>query len=570
MIRFELGSQICVCLSEEELSIEIGQQRHASLAITDNEYLILSTISAYGTLNSPISQRAIENKLAQNHQVTLPENGFKNVIASLRKKFKKLIKPHLETRKNIIENIHRIGYFVPFESQDSQKNGAEQQKRVNRVAKNAVVTALKYCLTSRKLYFDLGLVLMLSSIGFIFVCYITINALITQSYFSDVNDFTDALAEQSCFAEQTTLSSMFAQVELVESSMMIDRYNTRCLVTPEHVMPVSKLQYDKWLENSNYIMHEFDKKGTTMVVRVKNINLARSIEGHLSSFFLKGMKICTNTGTSLHVGKTDGRPSISKETNAGYTEFFYISNPIRNILLITMLMVVMLRYRNLIAISRYFLGIRRFGMKLEPIYDTEGHVNLHYEALSRFTTSNTQKFIETLIARDLLLTHTLLVIKTLYAEETNLLAPVSVNVCPSLLKGDNFRALYQCLTQYDCHYLTIEVTENASMYYTEEIYRNIRLIKSLGCKISIDDFGTGNNNVELIGKIKPDYLKIDRDFVIGMRQDEKKIETVRQLIAMGKAYQCRIIVEGVETAECAHLLTKLGAKIHQGFYYSLT
>ena len=107
------------------------------------------------------------------------------------------------------------------------------------------------------------------------------------------------------------------------------------------------------------------------------------------------------------------------------------------------------------------------------------------------------------------------------------------------------------------------------MYYTDEIYHNIRLIKSLGCKISIDDFGTGNNNVELIGKIKPDYLKIDRDFVIGMRQDEKKIETVRQLIAMGKAYQCTIIVEGVETAECAHLLTKLGAKIHQGFYYAL-
>ncbi|OAJ92011.1 cyclic di-GMP phosphodiesterase TpdA [Vibrio bivalvicida] len=570
MIRFELGSQICVCLSENELSIEINHQRHASLYITHNEYLILNTISAFGTLNSPICQRSIERKIAQNHQVTLPENGFKNVIASLRKKFKKLIDPHLSTRKNIIENIHRVGYFVPFESHDSQKNGAEQQRRVDKQAKHALVTAVKYCLTNRKVYLDLGLVLILTSVGFIFIYYITINALIKQTYFNDINAFTDTLADQTCFTDQETLSSMFDQVELVESGMMIDRFNTRCLITPEHVMPVSRTQYNQWLENNNYIMHEFGKKGATMTVRVKNINLSRSIEGHLSRFFLKGMKICTNTGTSLDVGKTDGRPSISKETNVGYKEFFYISNPIRNILLFATLLIIALRYKNLFALSQYLMGIRQFNLKLEPIYDTEGHVNLHYEALSRFTTTNTQKFIETLIARDLLLTHTLLVIKTLYGDGKNLLAPVSVNVCPSLLKSTNFRSLYQCLSGYDCSHLTIEITENASMYYTDEIYANIRQIKSLGCKISIDDFGTGNNNVELIGKIKPDYLKIDRDFVIGMRQDEKKVETVRQLIAMGKAYQCTIIVEGVETAECAHLLTKLGAKIHQGFYYALT
>ncbi|GAB7230235.1 hypothetical protein VrSk94_39290 [Vibrio rotiferianus] len=107
------------------------------------------------------------------------------------------------------------------------------------------------------------------------------------------------------------------------------------------------------------------------------------------------------------------------------------------------------------------------------------------------------------------------------------------------------------------------------MYYTEEIYSNVKKLKGLGCKISIDDFGTGNNNVELIGNITPNYLKIDRLFVMGLKQDDKKSEMLRQLIAMGRTYHCTVIVEGVESAECAHLLTTLGAYIHQGYYYPL-
>lgn len=142
-------------------------------------------------------------------------------------------------------------------------------------------------------------------------------------------------------------------------------------------------------------------------------------------------------------------------------------------------------------------------------------------------------------------------------------------MCPSLLEKRNFTRLYRLLAQLDCSLLTIEITENASMYYTQEIFNNINKLKAIGCKISIDDFGTGNNNVELISQITPSYLKIDRLFVINLKQDDKKVETLRQLIAMGHTYHCAVIVEGVETAECAHLLTTLGAHIHQGFYYPL-
>ncbi|KJY93094.1 diguanylate cyclase [Vibrio neptunius] len=570
MIRFELGNQICVCLSDSNISLELNHTRHSSLSISQNEYLILSIISCYGTLNAPISQRCIERKISQYHNITLPENGFKNIVASLRKKFKQLTKSHLNSRKNIIENIHRVGYFVPFKSHDNQQNGAQQQAKLNKTSKSAMRHAIAFCLTDKKLYVDLGLTLAIASFIFFATCYYAINSILHQGYFGNVEDFTDSLSEQSCFSDPNTLQSLFDNVELIESSMMIDKFNTYCLVTAESVMPINHDQYDDWFKNGNYTTQTLEKNNTKITVRVKNINLYRSIENYISSTFLKGMKVCTNTGNSFDIGSTEGKVFVSKEQSDGFKEFFYVSNPFKNILLFTALLAVTMRYKRLLAVIQYFWAIRRLNLKLEPIYDTTCHQNIHYEALSRFSVKNTQQFIETLIANKLLLLHTLLVIRIIYSDSKSLIAPLSINVCPSLLSGKHFSVLYWELKQYDCNHLTIEITENASMYYTQEIYRNITRLKTLGCSISIDDFGTGNNNVELIGKIKPDYLKIDREFVLGLKKDIKRIETLRQLIAIGRANQCKVIVEGVETADCAHLLTTLGAHIHQGFYYSLS
>ncbi|MGY3569460.1 EAL domain-containing protein [Vibrio paucivorans] len=570
MIRFELGDQVCICMSESTLSLELNNLPHATLPITQNEYLILSVISCYGSLNVPISQRSIESKIAQKYNIALPENGFKNIIASIRKKFKKLTKHHITSKKSVIENIHRVGYFVPFKSFNNQANGMAQQKRINHDAKDAIKNALSSCLADKRLYLDISIAIVVSSVVFFSVTYYAIDGALKQSYFHKVGDFTDAFNQYSCYSDSAELQSKIDDVELIESIVMVDRFKTRCLITPEAVTPMNKKEMKTWLNNDSYTTQSFDKEDVSLVVRVKSVNLAHNMNNYVSNYFLAGIKVCTNTGTSIDVGETDGRSILTKTTADGYQKSFYPAPLIRNTLFVAALMIVLYRFKRICALLQYFWAIRRFKMKLEPIFDTSSNQNIHYEALSRFQTKNTQRFIETLIANDLLLTHTLLVIRTIFGNSKSLIAPLSINVCPSLLQGKNFSQLYEALSKKDCSYLTVEITENASMYYTEEIYANIDKIKSLGCKISIDDFGTGNNNVELIGKIHPDYLKIDRAFVTGLRQDDKKAETLRQLIAMGKAYHCTIIVEGVETADSAHLLTTLGASIHQGFYYALT
>lgn len=85
MIRFELGNQICVCLSENDISLEINNTLHHAIPVSSNEYAILSTIATYGSLNAPISQRVIERKITQHYKMALPENGFKKRGGSIEK-----------------------------------------------------------------------------------------------------------------------------------------------------------------------------------------------------------------------------------------------------------------------------------------------------------------------------------------------------------------------------------------------------------------------------------------------------------------------------------------------------
>ncbi|EPX2053083.1 EAL domain-containing protein, partial [Vibrio parahaemolyticus] len=282
MIRFELGNQICVCLSENDISLEINNTLHHAIPVSSNEYAILSTIATYGSLNAPISQRVIERKITQHYKMALPENGFKNAVAALRKKFRKLTEDHVSPTRNIIENIHRTGYFIPFTMLHTHQSGIYQQKRINQHTKNSVRKALRICLRNKRIYTDIAWVLLVTTAIFFSVCYYAINSIVKHNYLDSALDIADSLSQMSCYADEDQLKGLFDNVKLVESSMMLDRFNIRCLVTPEAVVPVSQKAFNEWSDNSNYTTQSFDINNATILVRVKNINLQNNVESHIS------------------------------------------------------------------------------------------------------------------------------------------------------------------------------------------------------------------------------------------------------------------------------------------------
>jgi EAL domain-containing protein (putative c-di-GMP-specific phosphodiesterase class I)/GGDEF domain-containing protein len=123
-------------------------------------------------------------------------------------------------------------------------------------------------------------------------------------------------------------------------------------------------------------------------------------------------------------------------------------------------------------------------------------------------------------------------------------------------------------TQLPAANLTLEITE--SRLVSQPLLTNKLLgeLRELGIHIAIDDFGTGYSSLAYLTHLQFDALKIDRSFVSQMLDSDNHAAIVAAIITMTNTFNSDIVAEGVETAEQAAHLKKLGCRYAQGFYYS--
>jgi len=124
------------------------------------------------------------------------------------------------------------------------------------------------------------------------------------------------------------------------------------------------------------------------------------------------------------------------------------------------------------------------------------------------------------------------------------------------------------ITQLPAANLTLEITE--SRLVSQPLLTNQLLgqLRDLGIHIAIDDFGTGYSSLAYLTQLQFDALKIDRSFVSQMLDSENHAAIVAAIITMTAKFNADIVAEGVETAEQAAHLKRLGCRYAQGFYYS--
>lgn len=116
--------------------------------------------------------------------------------------------------------------------------------------------------------------------------------------------------------------------------------------------------------------------------------------------------------------------------------------------------------------------------------------------------------------------------------------------------------------------LQFEVTEGIFMGQKELSVPVLDVFKQLGVSIAIDDFGTGYSSLSYLKHLPIDKLKIDRNFIKNMPNDNDDIAIVQAIISLGQTLDLEIIAEGVETQGQQKLLEKMGCKEVQGFLYS--
>ena len=116
--------------------------------------------------------------------------------------------------------------------------------------------------------------------------------------------------------------------------------------------------------------------------------------------------------------------------------------------------------------------------------------------------------------------------------------------------------------------LTIEITENLLLNDEQLVNKTMDTLAALGISFSIDDFGTGYSNLKRIMDIPLTELKIDKQFIMNICDDERSFHLAKAIVNMAKAMQYRVVAEGVESERIARQCIDLGIDILQGYHFS--
>lgn len=148
--------------------------------------------------------------------------------------------------------------------------------------------------------------------------------------------------------------------------------------------------------------------------------------------------------------------------------------------------------------------------------------------------------------------------------------PVAVNCSAQQFRASGFAEAYQTEVMDQGiapSSLALEITENSLIDDFESAEHTMQALSDRGVHFSIDDFGTGFSSLGYLARLPFHVLKIDGRFVADVAVDERQQSIVRGLIQMARGLGLYVIGEGVETAEQADELRRLGCDAGQGFHY---
>src|SRR5689334_17068995 len=117
--------------------------------------------------------------------------------------------------------------------------------------------------------------------------------------------------------------------------------------------------------------------------------------------------------------------------------------------------------------------------------------------------------------------------------------------------------------------LCLEITESAIMRDPEAALATLTLVKELGVKVALDDFGVGFSSLAQLKEMLPLHaLKVDRSFISGIADDDRNSAIVAAVVMMATTLGLTAIAEGVETEAQALQARALGCDVSQGFFFT--
>jgi len=114
--------------------------------------------------------------------------------------------------------------------------------------------------------------------------------------------------------------------------------------------------------------------------------------------------------------------------------------------------------------------------------------------------------------------------------------------------------------------ICFEITETAAINNLSNVVHLIKRLKNLGCRFSLDDFGSGLSSFTYLKTLPVDYLKIDGHFITNLATDPVDQAMVRAICEVAETMGIRTVAERVETEDTMKKLAEIGVDYAQGYH----
>lgn len=144
----------------------------------------------------------------------------------------------------------------------------------------------------------------------------------------------------------------------------------------------------------------------------------------------------------------------------------------------------------------------------------------------------------------------------------------SINLTFEDIKSEYISSfIIELLKEYKIgHRVVFEIVESEEIDNFRKINEFFVTIREYGCKIAIDDFGSGYSNFEYLAKLNVDYIKIDGFLIKDILINKSSQNIVSMLVNFAKGQKVKTIAEFVSNKDILNKVRELGIDYVQGYY----
>jgi EAL domain-containing protein (putative c-di-GMP-specific phosphodiesterase class I) len=140
---------------------------------------------------------------------------------------------------------------------------------------------------------------------------------------------------------------------------------------------------------------------------------------------------------------------------------------------------------------------------------------------------------------------------------------LTVNVAPDMLPTVPVQSVLEEFSPL--HRVVVELTEQVPIDDYRDLEPQLDRLRAAGALLAIDDAGAGYAGFQHLLKLRPHFVKLDRDLVAGLHRDEAKRALVQTLGHFASRIDAWILAEGIELAGELDTLAAIGVPLAQGY-----